>query len=236
MYLRSDIECYFGKNVLVNVKEQDFRILSKSVEMVKSVEIKVKNLGKHCMNTPVWAIRVVRDLGFGCDLGHHSSFRHCRGVIEIGEEVDQTIVASLIVMFDESSAVAKAFRMARDWCHSHDSAIFELRLLSDRSASREDGFHEKIPYHSNTGIFSWKPSSSYGNNNGYCSAMYDTCNSEILLGPACLLSITISLEGIPSPKSLVIRAATSDMIGVLYYLDALLLLSRHSSKLTESCE
>nr|GEU76570.1 putative reverse transcriptase domain-containing protein [Tanacetum cinerariifolium] len=47
MYLRSDIERYFMKNVLVNVKDQDFRILSKSVEMVKSVEIKVKNLGKH---------------------------------------------------------------------------------------------------------------------------------------------------------------------------------------------
>nr|GEX56496.1 hypothetical protein [Tanacetum cinerariifolium] len=37
--------------------------------MVKSVEIKVKNLGKHYMNTPVLAIGVVRDLGFGSDFG-----------------------------------------------------------------------------------------------------------------------------------------------------------------------
>nr|GEX56901.1 ribonuclease H-like domain-containing protein [Tanacetum cinerariifolium] len=33
MYLRSDIERYFGKNVLVNIKDLDFGILSKSVEL-----------------------------------------------------------------------------------------------------------------------------------------------------------------------------------------------------------
>jgi hypothetical protein len=40
-------------------------------------------------------------------------------------------------MLDHYSAVAKAFRMARDWCHSHDSVNFELRLLSERGALRE---------------------------------------------------------------------------------------------------
>nr|GEY25770.1 hypothetical protein [Tanacetum cinerariifolium] len=44
---------------------------------------------------------------------------------------------------------------------------------------------------------------------------YDN-NFEILFGPSSLLSTTISLEGIPSPKSLVIRAATSNTVGALY--------------------
>ncbi|GJY58348.1 helicase [Tanacetum coccineum] len=123
--------------------------------------------------------------------------------------VDETIVAGLISMLDNTSAVAQAFRMARDWCHSHESVNFELCLLSDRTSARqynaptvlevaalitndfgddlpsrdivvdnkdggpkrilelhpsymalqypllfpygEDGFHEKIPYHSNRG-------------------------------------------------------------------------------------
>nr|GFA03016.1 hypothetical protein [Tanacetum cinerariifolium] len=63
---------------------------------------------------------------------------------------------------------------------------------------------------------SWNPSSSYGNNIGYCIAIYDGCNSEILLGPPSLLSATISLEGRPYPKSLVIRAASSNTVKALY--------------------
>ncbi|GJZ42137.1 DNA helicase PIF1, ATP-dependent [Tanacetum coccineum] len=63
---------------------------------------------------------------------------------ETGKRVDQTIVERLIAMFNESSAVAKEFRMARDWCHSHDSVNFELRLLSDRSASRKHAGSKRI--------------------------------------------------------------------------------------------
>ena len=128
---------------------------------------------------------------------------------ETNDQVDESIIKSLITMLNESSAVAKAFRMARDWCHSNQSVNFELRLLSDRKTSKqynvptvsevaalitndfgdgipskdiivnckttgktriselhpsymalqypllfpygEDGYHEKIPYHSNNG-------------------------------------------------------------------------------------
>ncbi|GKB39597.1 hypothetical protein Tco_0884539 [Tanacetum coccineum] len=128
---------------------------------------------------------------------------------EMAEVVDATIVASLITMLDETSVVAQAFRMARDWSHSHESVNFELRLLSERKNMRqynaptvsevaalitndfgdgipsrdivvhnrnegpqriselhpaymalqypllfpygEDGFHDKIPYHTNRG-------------------------------------------------------------------------------------
>ncbi|GJR09502.1 ATP-dependent DNA helicase PIF1 [Tanacetum coccineum] len=128
---------------------------------------------------------------------------------ETGDSVDGTIVGSLIEMLDRSSAIAQAFRMARDWCHSHSSVNVELRLLSERTSSRqynaptiaevaalitndfgdgdptrdiivntkdgqpkriselhtsymalqypllfpygEDGYHDKIPYHRNTG-------------------------------------------------------------------------------------
>ncbi|KAL6585637.1 hypothetical protein OROMI_002281 [Orobanche minor] len=128
---------------------------------------------------------------------------------ETGEQVDERIVTSLIVMLNQSSSVAKAFRMARDWCNAHNSVNFQLRLLGQRTTSRqynmpsvsevaalitndfgegvasrdiivnnkdtgpqriselhpvymalqypllfpygEDGFHEKILYHNNTG-------------------------------------------------------------------------------------
>ncbi|GJX82815.1 DNA helicase PIF1, ATP-dependent [Tanacetum coccineum] len=40
-------------------------------------------------------------------------------------------------MLDQNSAIAKAFRMARDWCHSHTSVNVELRLLSERTNSRQ---------------------------------------------------------------------------------------------------
>ena len=56
---------------------------------------------------------------------------------ESAEVVDEKIVASLIKMFDQSSSIAKAFRMARDWCDSQNSPKFELRLLSHRSSTRQ---------------------------------------------------------------------------------------------------
>ncbi|GKA14769.1 helicase [Tanacetum coccineum] len=128
---------------------------------------------------------------------------------ETGQGVDETIVAGLITMLHNTSAVAHAIRMARDLCHSYESVNFELCLFSDRTYVRqynaptmsevaalittdfrdglpsrdivmdnkdgdpkriselhpsymalqypllfpygEDGFHEKIPYHSNRG-------------------------------------------------------------------------------------
>nr|GEW86782.1 RNA-directed DNA polymerase, eukaryota [Tanacetum cinerariifolium] len=94
-----------------------------------------------------------------------------------GQGVDLTIVAGLMDMLDQKNAVAQSFRMARDWCHSHESVNFELRLLNivvdnkDEGPKRvselhpscmalqypvlfpygEDGYHEKIPYHTNRG-------------------------------------------------------------------------------------
>ncbi|GJY85468.1 DNA helicase PIF1, ATP-dependent [Tanacetum coccineum] len=125
------------------------------------------------------------------------------------EGMDETIVGSLIRMLDANSAIAKAFRMARDWFHADTTANVELRLLSERTRSKqynssivaevasvitndfgdgeptrdivvykkdsppkriselhpsyialqyplifpygEDGYHEKIPYHTNKG-------------------------------------------------------------------------------------
>ncbi|PWA44951.1 hypothetical protein CTI12_AA521570 [Artemisia annua] len=52
-------------------------------------------------------------------------------------EIDERIVASLIDMLNQSSSVAMAFRMARDWCNSHNSNNFQLRLLGKRSSSRQ---------------------------------------------------------------------------------------------------
>ncbi|GKD31956.1 hypothetical protein Tco_1242734 [Tanacetum coccineum] len=52
------------------------------------------------------------------------------------EGVDGTIVGSLIRMLDANSAIAKAFRMARDWCHADATANVELRLLSERTKSK----------------------------------------------------------------------------------------------------
>ncbi|GJS01793.1 ATP-dependent DNA helicase PIF1-like protein [Tanacetum coccineum] len=54
---------------------------------------------------------------------------------ETGEGVDATIVTGLIAMLDETSAMAKAFRMARNWCHAHNLVNFELHLLSEWKTS-----------------------------------------------------------------------------------------------------
>ncbi|GKC87004.1 ATP-dependent DNA helicase PIF1, partial [Tanacetum coccineum] len=128
---------------------------------------------------------------------------------ETPETIDKNIVASLIQILDHTSAMAKSFRMAKEWCHSHSDVNFGLRLLSKRTTTRqyntptvfevaaliinyfgdglptrdivvnknntdlqciselhpsymalqyplsfsfgEDGYHEKIPYHSNRG-------------------------------------------------------------------------------------
>nr|GEW00902.1 helicase [Tanacetum cinerariifolium] len=56
---------------------------------------------------------------------------------ETGQGVDPTIVAGLMDMLDQKNAVAQSFRMARDWCHSHELVNFELRLLSDRTSARQ---------------------------------------------------------------------------------------------------
>ncbi|GKD33726.1 ATP-dependent DNA helicase PIF1-like protein [Tanacetum coccineum] len=53
------------------------------------------------------------------------------------EGVNGTIVGSLIRMLDANSAIAKAFRMAKDWCHPDTTANVELRLLSERTRSKQ---------------------------------------------------------------------------------------------------
>nr|GEV22205.1 helicase [Tanacetum cinerariifolium] len=54
-----------------------------------------------------------------------------------GQGADETIIESQITMLDNTSAVTQAFQMAGDWCHSHESVNFELRLLSDRTFARQ---------------------------------------------------------------------------------------------------
>nr|GEU84592.1 hypothetical protein CTI12_AA123990 [Tanacetum cinerariifolium] len=53
------------------------------------------------------------------------------------EGVDGTIVGSLIRILDADSAIAKAFWMARDWCHADATTNVELRLLSERTRSKQ---------------------------------------------------------------------------------------------------
>ncbi|GKB66989.1 hypothetical protein Tco_0928401 [Tanacetum coccineum] len=53
------------------------------------------------------------------------------------EPVDEQIVSSLIQMLDEYSSVAKAFRMARDWCNTHNMIDFHLCLHSDRKITQQ---------------------------------------------------------------------------------------------------
>ena len=51
--------------------------------------------------------------------------------------VDAATVQSLVQMLDQYNSVAKALRMARNWCHSHASVNVELHLLSDRTNARQ---------------------------------------------------------------------------------------------------
>ncbi|XP_071709132.1 uncharacterized protein [Rutidosis leptorrhynchoides] len=53
------------------------------------------------------------------------------------ETVDETLTNSLITMLDEFSAVAQAFRMARDWASNNTSVDCTLRLLAKISNSRQ---------------------------------------------------------------------------------------------------
>ncbi|GJX17398.1 ATP-dependent DNA helicase PIF1-like protein [Tanacetum coccineum] len=56
---------------------------------------------------------------------------------EAPETVDEYIVANLIQMLDQTSAMAKSFRMAKEWCRSHGDANLGLRLLSERTTTRQ---------------------------------------------------------------------------------------------------
>ncbi|GKB44480.1 hypothetical protein Tco_0889422 [Tanacetum coccineum] len=56
---------------------------------------------------------------------------------DTAEPEDEQIVRSLIQMWDEYSSIAKAFRMARDWCNTHNTIDFHLRLHSDRKLTRQ---------------------------------------------------------------------------------------------------
>nr|GFA73000.1 hypothetical protein CTI12_AA123990 [Tanacetum cinerariifolium] len=51
--------------------------------------------------------------------------------------VDLSIVQRLIEMPNQSSSVAKAFRIARNWCHSHGSINVELKLLGERTKAQQ---------------------------------------------------------------------------------------------------
>ncbi|GKG33190.1 hypothetical protein Tco_0430700, partial [Tanacetum coccineum] len=66
--------------------------------------------------------------------------RNCMGTFinkDNDDGVDATTVQSLIQMLDQYSSVAKEFRMARDWCHSHASVNVELHLMFDRTNARQ---------------------------------------------------------------------------------------------------
>ncbi|GJV81517.1 DNA helicase PIF1, ATP-dependent [Tanacetum coccineum] len=56
---------------------------------------------------------------------------------ETCDVVDEHIVQRLIRMLDEHSTVAKAFRMARDWCNTNNVVDFKLKLRSDRKTTRQ---------------------------------------------------------------------------------------------------
>ncbi|GJS98641.1 ATP-dependent DNA helicase PIF1 [Tanacetum coccineum] len=56
---------------------------------------------------------------------------------ETPETIDKNIVASLIQILDHTSAMAKSFRMAKEWCHLHSDVNFGLRLLSEKTTTRQ---------------------------------------------------------------------------------------------------
>nr|GEY20662.1 nucleic acid-binding, OB-fold protein [Tanacetum cinerariifolium] len=56
---------------------------------------------------------------------------------ETHEGVDPSIVQKLIEMLNQSNSVAKAFRMARNWCHSHGLINVQLKLLDERTKARQ---------------------------------------------------------------------------------------------------
>nr|GEU52936.1 hypothetical protein CTI12_AA123990 [Tanacetum cinerariifolium] len=56
---------------------------------------------------------------------------------ETPETVDENIKANQIQMLDQTSVMAKSFRMAKEWCRSHGDANFGLGLLSERTTIRQ---------------------------------------------------------------------------------------------------
>ncbi|GJR52094.1 hypothetical protein Tco_1402615 [Tanacetum coccineum] len=56
---------------------------------------------------------------------------------ETCETVDGNIVASLIQMLDWSSLLAKSFQLEKEWFQSNTSTNFGLRLLSERTTTRQ---------------------------------------------------------------------------------------------------
>ncbi|GJY31539.1 ATP-dependent DNA helicase PIF1 [Tanacetum coccineum] len=56
---------------------------------------------------------------------------------ETSKDIDEQIVRDLISMLDQYSSVSQAFRMARDWCNTHSSADFRLRLHIERKTTRQ---------------------------------------------------------------------------------------------------
>nr|GEU41088.1 helicase [Tanacetum cinerariifolium] len=56
---------------------------------------------------------------------------------ETSENIDKQIAGDLINILDRYSSVAPSFRMARDWCNTHSSADFCLRLHSERKTTRQ---------------------------------------------------------------------------------------------------
>ncbi|GJU76542.1 ATP-dependent DNA helicase PIF1 [Tanacetum coccineum] len=56
---------------------------------------------------------------------------------ETTKKVDENTVSGLIQMLDRSNALAQSFRMVKEWCRSHGSQDFSLRLISERTTSRQ---------------------------------------------------------------------------------------------------
>ncbi|GJQ97538.1 hypothetical protein Tco_0008677 [Tanacetum coccineum] len=56
---------------------------------------------------------------------------------ETPEIVDKNIVANLIQMLDQTSTMAKSFQMAKEWCRSYGDVNFGLRMLRERTTTRQ---------------------------------------------------------------------------------------------------
>ncbi|XP_071718873.1 uncharacterized protein [Rutidosis leptorrhynchoides] len=56
---------------------------------------------------------------------------------ESSQPLDENITNNLILMLNEFSAVAQAFRMARDWATNNATANFELRLIAKATNTRQ---------------------------------------------------------------------------------------------------
>ncbi|GJR99277.1 ATP-dependent DNA helicase PIF1-like protein [Tanacetum coccineum] len=74
---------------------------------------------------------------FGARIDH--SINNDRGVytFKVNGQSYHRIGSLLPKEGTQPSSVAKAFRMAKDWCHSHGSVNIELHLLSERTNARQ---------------------------------------------------------------------------------------------------